>query len=222
MNACVHSHTNPFGIVTHNPLFLQGLFRHGSPTSHMAPVYPGGHAHRKVVPSGIHVAPLRHSFVRQALMISHISPAEKIFVAKTSSRKYPPLKYFFTARKRSLGQGNIFAPVCHSVQGGGGVPGQVHPHPLACTPSPGQVHPRWACAPPGSYTPPGQVHPLGRYTPGQVHPPTHLQSSACWEIRATSGRYAAYWNAFLFIELHVLSSSSLKFFQLKSVNNADP
>ena len=30
-----------------------------------------------------------------------------------------------TARKRSLGQGNIFAPVCHSVYGGGGclVPG---------------------------------------------------------------------------------------------------
>ena len=24
----------------------------------------------------------------------------------------------FTARKRSLGQGNIFTPVCHSVQGG--------------------------------------------------------------------------------------------------------
>ena len=36
----------------------------------------------------------------------------------------------------------------------------------------------------------------GRYTPrDQVHPPP---SSACWEIRATSGRYASYWNAFLF------------------------
>ena len=30
--------------------------------------------------------------------------------------------------------------------------------------------------------------------PGQVHPGI----SACWEIRATSGRYASYWNAFLF------------------------
>ena len=34
----------------------------------------------------------------------------------------------FTPRKRGLGQGNIFAPVCHSVHGGrvlglGGVPG---------------------------------------------------------------------------------------------------
>ena len=26
----------------------------------------------------------------------------------------------FTPRKQSLGQGNIFAPVCHSVHGGGG------------------------------------------------------------------------------------------------------
>ena len=27
--------------------------------------------------------------------------------------------YIITARKRSLGQGNIFTPVCHSVHGGG-------------------------------------------------------------------------------------------------------
>ena len=28
-------------------------------------------------------------------------------------------EHFFTARKRSLGQGNIFTPVCHSVHRGG-------------------------------------------------------------------------------------------------------
>ena len=28
----------------------------------------------------------------------------------------------FTARKRSLGQGNVFKPVCHSLHGGGGLP----------------------------------------------------------------------------------------------------
>ena len=28
------------------------------------------------------------------------------------------VKQFFTARKRSLGQGNVFTPVCHSVHGG--------------------------------------------------------------------------------------------------------
>ena len=82
--------------------------------------------------------------------------------------------------------------------------------PLAGTP-PGQVHPL------GRYTP-KQVHPLGRYphpsplgrytprlgryTPRQVHPPGQVhplpRSSACWEIRATSGWYASYWNSFLF------------------------
>ena len=30
------------------------------------------------------------------------------------------LRWIFTARKRSFGQGNIFTPVCHSVHGGGG------------------------------------------------------------------------------------------------------
>ena len=31
---------------------------------------------------------------------------------------YGQLKRFITVHKRSLGQGNIFAPVCHSVHGG--------------------------------------------------------------------------------------------------------
>ena len=77
-------------------------------------------------------------------------------------------------------------------------PGQVHPlgrytH-QAGTPH-WQVHPSWAGTPPGQVTPPWQVH-----LPGQVHPPCRYPpsgSSACWEIRATSGRYASYWNAFL-------------------------
>ena len=86
-----------------------------------------------------------------------------------------------TARKRSLGQCNIFAPVCHSVHGGGGG-------------RPGQVHPRTR------YAPRDQVHiPPRPGTPprDQVHPP---QSSACWEIRTTRGRYASYWNAFFFVK----------------------
>ena len=37
-------------------------------------------------------------------------------------------------------------------------------------------------------TPPPPPKPRGRYPPG---------SSVCWEIRATSGRYASYWNAYL-------------------------
>ena len=61
-----------------------------------------------------------------------------------------------TARKRSLGQGNIFTPVCHSVHRG--------EYLGRCIPGPG--------------TPPRQVYPSGpgtpprtRYTPRQVHPP---------------------------------------------------
>ena len=60
---------------------------------------------------------------------------------------------------------------------------------------------------PDSYSPrPGRYTPLlpGRYPLGtrQVHSPGTRQvprppSSTCWEIRATSGRYTSYWNAFL-------------------------
>ena len=60
----------------------------------------------------------------------------------------------------------IFSVACvkNSVHGKGGVPRHVPP---------GQVHPQ-VCTP-GRYTPqvgtPWQVHPLGRYTPWQVHLP---------------------------------------------------
>ena len=72
-----------------------------------------------------------------------------------------------TTRKRSLGQGNIFTSLCHSVHKGGGVPGQVPP-------SPGQVHH------PPRYTPPGAVH-AGRYgqQAGGTHP-TGMHS--CFQI----------------------------------------
>ena len=53
--------------------------------------------------------------------------------------------------------------------------------PLAGTPQAG--------TPPRRYTPRAGTSPLGRYPP---------RTSACWEIRATSVRYASYWNAFLF------------------------
>ena len=114
------------------------------------------------------------------------------------------LEMVIQARKRSLGQGNIFAPVCHYVHGGVST--------WAGTP-PGQVQP------PGRYTPPGWVHPLGRYTLWQVHPPwagtprqvhpldryTPLAMHA--GIRSTSGRYASYWNAFLFSDCFVAKLS---------------
>ena len=58
----------------------------------------------------------------------------------------------FTARKRSLGQGNIFAPVCHSAQGG-----SASEPPARETPLPGR--------------PPCQGDPPAKETPCQGNPP---------------------------------------------------
>ena len=47
------------------------------------------------------------------------------------------------------------------------------------------------------YTPPPRADtPWGADTPPATDTP---RSSACWEIRATSGRYASYWNAYLLL-----------------------
>ena len=66
-------------------------------------------------------------------------------------------------------------------------PGQVPPgrYPLGRYP-PGLISP--GHLPPGHRYTPRAGTPLGRYTP---------RTSTCWEIWATSGRYASYWNAFL-------------------------
>ena len=55
------------------------------------------------------------------------------------------------------------APVCHCVHRGGG---------------------KWAGTSPGQVHHPGQLHPLGSYTPGQLHPPppgSYTPSNACWD-----------------------------------------
>ena len=91
-----------------------------------------------------------------------------------------------TARKRSLGQGNIFTPVCHSVHRGWGLPQcMLGYHPL--TLGPGTP---WDQAPPGP-GPPGDP-------PGSRHPLLPQEQSRHWEIRSMSRRYASYWNAILF------------------------
>ena len=78
-------------------------------------------------------------------------------------------KAFITARKWSLGQGTIFAPVCHSVHGGAGTP----PPPGRYTP-PGQVHLPWEVHHPGRYPLPGRYTPWAG-TPRQVHHPWQVQ-----------------------------------------------
>ena len=71
------------------------------------------------------------------------------------------------------------------------------------THTPGSRTPLEADTPPRSRHPPASKHPPGSRQPpleadtlpGSRHPLLH---SACWEIRPTSGRYASYWNAYLF------------------------
>ena len=69
-----------------------------------------------------------------------------------------------------------------------------HPH-QEQTPPPEQT-------PPGPDTPPGADHPPEQTSPQSRHIPPPEQTpprEADSGIRSTSGRYASYWNAFLFI-----------------------
>ena len=89
--------------------------------------------------------------------------------AENGYRTHSLYLHFVTARKRSLRQGNIFTPVCHSVHRGGAMQGGMQwgryplgrhtpllgKHPLADTPQ--------------ADTPTGR-HPLGRHPPGQTSP----------------------------------------------------
>ena len=131
----------------------------------------------------------------------------------------------FYRRQRSCGQGYVFTPVCDSVPGGvsasvhAGIPPTWSRHHLGADTPPEQTpHPLgadtpWSRHPPGADTPPPtpqEQTPLGADTPPgadtspeQTHtppeqtpppPPRKTYSS----IRSTSGRYAFYWNAFLF------------------------
>ena len=84
-----------------------------------------------------------------------------------------------TARKRSLGQGNIFTPVCHSVQSGGVLQGGVLP---------GGAWSRGVPGPGGGCLLPG--------VPGG-DPPGYC-----------CGRYASYWNAFL-LKIGLFGSKSV-------------
>ena len=102
----------------------------------------------------------------------------KAHTVTRSFRTSNGMKLFITARKRSLGRGNIFRSVCQEFCPQGGIPGQVHPrdpvrlqdevHPLGpgTTPS-DQVHTLGT-----RYTSGDQLHPLGPGTPpwDQVHP----------------------------------------------------
>ena len=94
--------------------------------------------------------------------------------------------FIITARKRSLRRLCFYT--CVSVHRWGSTWAGTPP------PRPG--------TPPGTrYTPQNQVHPPKPGTPPKTRY-TSPGSSACWEIQATSGRYASYWNAFLLIQCY--------------------
>ena len=99
---------------------------------------------------------------------------------------------YFPFAKRSLGQGNVFTPVCQSFcsQGEGCLPHCMLGHTLQAD-TPGQTsslgrHPAPRLTPPHGQTPP----PPGGY----------------YGIRSTSGRYACYFNAYLFWIFYTLFS----------------
>ena len=90
-------------------------------------------------------------------------------------------------------EGYVFTPVCQSFcsqeEGGVCLSACWDIHPLEQIPLMSR-HPQ-------SRHPLGS-HPLGAYTPWADTPmQTRPLHSAYWEIRATSGRYASYWNAYL-------------------------
>ena len=89
---------------------------------------------------------------------------------------------FFAARKRSLGQGDIFAPVCHSVHKGEYLgtytPGSYIPCPLRQVHPPGQVYP----LPPQAGRPPGRYTPWAGTPSRAGTPPTGTPpGNACWD-----------------------------------------
>ena len=153
----------------------------------------------------------------------------------------------FAARKRSLGQGNMFTGVCLSTGGyltrcparPGTPPGadtnpqeQTPPHPPGadttpqtrytprCRHPPGADTPRED--PPGVDTPLEQTPPRSRHTLQSRHPPgaDPPLRRACWEIWWMRGRYASYWNAILFFQCHqFLSNTIAQHFELSDYQN---
>ena len=123
------------------------------------------------------------SFQQEIVDLEHCERFDSAYSKKINRvHSHKATSTIITARKRSLGQGNIFSSVCQEFCSQGEYLGRYTPGRY----TPRQVHP------PGQVHPPRQVHPLGRYTPWAGTPPrtgTPPRSSACWEIWATSRWY---------------------------------
>ena len=102
---------------------------------------------------------------------------------------------FITARKRRLGHGNVFTPVCDSVHGECGVSAPLHT----------EIHTPLGRHPPNrSGTLPRQT-PLapGRHCPRQTPP------FGYYRIWSTGGWYASYWNAYLFHIIFTMTNEKI-------------
>ena len=93
-------------------------------------------------------------------------------------------EFYFYRPQRSCGQGYIFTRVCDSVHRGGVCLSACwDTMPREAPPLPQEAHPR-------------EAHPLRKHTPPGKHSPPPREADS--GIRSMSGRYASYWNAFLF------------------------
>ena len=105
-----------------------------------------------------------------------------------------------TTRKRSLRRLCFYMCLSFCPQGGVSVPVQAGMHTPSLTRGrhPPGTRGRHPLPGPEAGTPAGPEAGSPPPTRGRPIPP---RSSACWEICATSGRYASYWNAVLFISI---------------------
>ena len=103
---------------------------------------------------------------------------------------YDAIATIITTRKRSLGQGNVFTPACHSVHRGWG-----------------SLSREGVCLGGGSSLSSDVLYP-GGLCPLGLCPGASVQGSLCPRgfpvmvvslHTVNSGQYASYWNAFLFI-----------------------
>ena len=125
------------------------------------------------------------SLVVQSIKRDQKSPKNKLKATLSLLRPYK-LHHILLPLANEVCEGYVFTPVCHSVHRGGVCLS-------ACwdTPTPRSRHPREQ-TPPRADTP-GSRHPQEQTPPLGADIPPH---SKCWEIRATSGRYASYSNAY--------------------------
>ena len=117
------------------------------------------------------------------------------------SNSHPIVSFLFNYRPQRSCEGYLFTPFCLSTGGGGsasvyaGIPPP--PEQTPQTSPPETRHPPWEGAPPPEQAPLVANSPLWNSPPPGAAPPPPADGYCC-------GRYASYWNAFLFkVNLHL-------------------